>query len=272
MLYFSPEDLETKNNEEYRVYLEPPVDQNGDTDCDDDDEEEEENVQPVNIDVLPHRVLLAPAEVGSRATRNPQIIGIRGMDEDFEDEISPANSDIVETGGDIEDSAGIHRPPKRRRGPKEAAISCSQEQKSSHAPGAQRKKTARLVSQLESEYWSQEDVGNVGSKILEFKINKNSSIWQHLKNITIDSPLHFYKEFMPDEFLQLVIDQSKVYSEQQKNKSWAKWQNEVSMDSLRIIEGIMLLSGYNQLPSRRLYWEQREDVYNKMVAENIRLL
>ena len=86
----------------------------------------------------------------------------------------------------------------------------------------------------------------------------------------IQCPMQFYKEMMPNEFMQEVCQQSKLYAEQHKEKSWAKWQNEISLGNLRVIEGVILLSGYNDLPSRRLYWERRDDVYNKMVAENIR--
>ena len=69
--------------------------------------------------------------------------------------------------------------------------------------------------------------------------------------------MQFYKEMMPNEFMQEVCQQSKLYAEQHKEKSWAKWQNEISLGNMRVIEGVMLLSGYNYLPSRRLYWEKR---------------
>ena len=51
--------------------------------------------------------------------------------------------------------------------------------------------------------------------------------------------------------------------------SWPKWQNEVTVDNFCAIEGVMLLSGYKKLSSRHHYWDQGDDVYSKMVAENI---
>ncbi|XP_076064013.1 uncharacterized protein LOC143038552 [Oratosquilla oratoria] len=92
--------LEEKNTGEYRVYLQPPIDQKGDTGCDDDEHDEDENVQPVNPEILPRRVLLAPAEVGIRATKNPQIIGMRGLNEDDEDD---EDSTSLGTGSGTED-------------------------------------------------------------------------------------------------------------------------------------------------------------------------
>ena len=74
--------LEEKNTGEYRVYLQPPEYQKDDTDCD--DEEEDEIALPVNGDILPLGVLLAPAEVGTRATKTPRIIDMRGISEDKE--------------------------------------------------------------------------------------------------------------------------------------------------------------------------------------------
>ena len=61
----------------------------------------------------------------------------------------------------------------------------------------------------------------------------------------------------------------KLYAEQQKSKLWSKWQNELTVDSLRVVEGVLLLSGYNSVLSRRHYWEQRDYMHSKMVAENI---
>ena len=61
------------------------MDQGGETDCDDEDDKPDENIQPLNPDILPRGILLAPAEMGRNVTRTPQIIGMRGANEDDED-------------------------------------------------------------------------------------------------------------------------------------------------------------------------------------------
>ena len=55
------------------------MDQGGETDCDDEDDKPDENIQPLNPDILPRGILLAPAEMGRNVTRTPQIIGMRGI-------------------------------------------------------------------------------------------------------------------------------------------------------------------------------------------------
>lgn len=135
---------------------------------------------------------------------------------------------------------------------------------------ARRGQAAKAASQSDPDgCWSEKDEGKLGTEIPEFKLDDKNSFWQHLKSFNTDSPLQFDKEMMmPDDFTEQVVEQSRLYAEQHKNKSWSKRQTEVTVDNLlRVVEGIMLLSGYNNnLPSRRLYWEQRDDVYNKTVA------
>lgn len=271
-LLLEPDDaLEAKNTGEYRVYLQPPEDQNGETDCDDEEDEHDENVKPVNADVLPRRILLATAEVGTKATKIPQIIGMRGVEEDVshvsEDGKEERSGDEME--GETSQATTIRPQKSRSVGGRGAAVAPTRGGRTARGR-ARGGRTANLASRGDSEDWSEQDEGKVGTEIPELNFDESNPVWQHLESINIDQPLQFYKEMVPDEFIQQVVDQSVLYAEQNKNKSWAKWQNEVTIDSLRVVEGVMLLSGYNNLPSRRLFWEQRDDVYNKMVAENIR--
>ena len=83
------------------------------------------------------------------------------------------------------------------------------------------------------------DEAKVGIDIPEFNFDENNPTRQHLKSINIAQPLEFYKEMMPDEFIEEVAEQSRLYAELHKSQSWAKWQNEVTVDNLREIEGIM---------------------------------
>ena len=260
------DEVDDKNTDEFRVYLEPPVDKNGDTDCDDDDVDDEEIVDPVNPDRLPRGILLSPAEIGLRANKTPQIIGMRGKEIDDKREFTPVKGDTGREDTSNDDS-NVERQPQRRgrertRGATATVCKRRATESSNRGRGG--------IEKVENDGWSKKDRRQVGTRIPEFHVDENNPNLERLKNLSIDCPLQFYKEIMPDDFIEKVVEQSKLYAEQNKNKSWSKWQNEVTMDNMRVIEGVMLISGYNILPSRRLFWEQRSDTYNSMVAENIR--
>jgi hypothetical protein len=44
---------------------------------------------------------------------------------------------------------------------------------------------------------------------------------------------------------------------------------EISVNDIQSYLAVLLLSGYADLPSRRMYWETKSDVYNHLVAENM---
>ena len=96
------------------VYLKPPVEKNGDIDCDDDDGGDEEIIDPLNPDRLPWGIFLSPAEIGLRANKTPQIIGMRGKEIDDEREISPARGG---TGREstINDDSNVSNPSTNAR-------------------------------------------------------------------------------------------------------------------------------------------------------------
>jgi len=41
---------------------------------------------------------------------------------------------------------------------------------------------------------------------------------------------------------------------------------DVTVDELKVVVGILLISGYNVVPRRRLYWSSETDVRNDMIA------
>ena len=44
----------------------------------------------------------------------------------------------------------------------------------------------------------------------------------------------------------------------------------VSIDTYRCTEAMLLHSGYNPVPRRRMMWENKQDCYNSLIADNIR--
>ena len=62
--------------------------------------------------------------------------------------------------------------------------------------------------------------------------------------------------YWTDEWLNYVCEQSIIYAEQKSLQHDC-----VSRDNLRVFFGILILSGYNKLANRRLYWTQQVAAY-----------
>ena len=115
-----------------------------------------------------------------------------------------------------------------------------------------------------SRVWSNTDTG-VGSKIGEFDPPPNDSNSEEVKNIK--SPYDAWRLFLPDEFIEVVLEQSRIYAHQE---GFGRKAAEMTKDNLLCVLAVMLLSGYNILPDKRMYWERQPDCYNELVADNIR--
>lgn len=172
--------LEERNTGEYRVYLQPPEDQNGETDCDDEEDEHDENVKPVNADVLPRRILLATAEVGTKATKIPKIIGMRGFDKSEED-VSPVNEDGKEERsndeleGETSEATTIRPQKSRSAGGRGAAVAPTRGGRTARGR-ARGGRAAKLASRGDSEDWSEQDEGKVGAEIPELKFDESNPV------------------------------------------------------------------------------------------------
>lgn len=74
-----------------------------------------------------------------------------------------------------------------------------------------------------------------------------------------------FELFFTDELLQLISQQTTTY---------ALFRNcpdpQVSVEELRVFIAILLVSGYNELPSKRSYWESSKDMRNDLVYEAMR--
>ena len=68
--------------------------------------------------------------------------------------------------------------------------------------------------------------------------------------------------FWDDEFFVYIKQQSELYAKQITPTSLF----EVSVEELKVFVAIILLSGYNNLPRRDMYWSLDEDVRNEAVA------
>ena len=80
----------------------------------------------------------------------------------------------------------------------------------------------------------------------------------------IETHLDSFKAMYPRELLELICSESNRYA-QQKGEDL-----NVCVDEIICFIGILLLSGYNKLPSRRLYWANSEDIKNSLVEDSMR--
>ena len=110
-----------------------------------------------------------------------------------------------------------------------------------------------------------DDSSNVGSKVKNFEPNANQFDSEEVKSCK--SPYQYWRLFTSDNFMQEIVSQSKTYAHQ---KGKARSASEVNVDSLLCLEAVMLLSGYCKVPNRRMYWQDRPDTHNKLVANSIR--
>ena len=76
------------------------------------------------------------------------------------------------------------------------------------------------------------------------------------------TPVEVFELFFDDELLELIVVQSMLYAKQSGNHSFL-----TDPEEMREVLGILLLSGYNRLPRRRMYWEQCPDVRNTAAAD-----
>ena len=86
-------------------------------------------------------------------------------------------------------------------------------------------------------------------------------------SVTLDfsgkSPMEIFEFFFDDETLSFIVEELKRYA-CQKGIEFT-----VSLQDMKIFFGILLLSGYQPLPSRRMYWTVHEDYRVAPVAQTM---
>ncbi|KAK3882653.1 hypothetical protein Pcinc_001907 [Petrolisthes cinctipes] len=81
----------------------------------------------------------------------------------------------------------------------------------------------------------------------------------------IKNPVDCIKLFWTDEWIEELCEQSKLYASQKSLPS-----DHVTPEKLKVFITVLVISGYNKLPSRRLYWSESPDVFNQLISESIR--
>ena len=82
----------------------------------------------------------------------------------------------------------------------------------------------------------------------------NDHNWSHIR---------LFELFFDDELLDQIVYMTNTYAVEQSAVGW----NSIDNSTLRAFIGILILSGYNQLPSYKMYWEEASDVQQPLVRD-----
>jgi hypothetical protein len=119
--------------------------------------------------------------------------------------------------------------------------------------------------QVSSAPWTKRDPGLVGKEIPEHpEIILPDNV---VAALAAFDAYDYYKLFQPDEFVEMAVEESKLYAGQ---KDLHKAGELVNMDTYRCTEAVLLMSGYHKVPRRRMMWEKKGDCFNPLVAKSIR--
>ena len=151
------------------------------------------------------------------------------------------------------------QPRKRTRHNPDVDSSASDEDDEENNPAPRRPRNPEY-----ERVWSQTRT-NVGSKVPDFQPPEDPARAEAVGNL--ETPYQAWRLFTPDDFIQNIVDQSRLYGMRkgQHNKV-----EDVTKDSILCVQAVMLLSGYCRLPNKKMYWERQPDCLNTAVADNIR--
>lgn len=83
-----------------------------------------------------------------------------------------------------------------------------------------------------------------------------------------------YKDMSPVQLFEIFFDESVFQYLAEQTQYYARFKNEadpgITASEIRCFVAILILSGYNHLPSKRLYWDMQDDTHNKLVADSMR--
>lgn len=118
-----------------------------------------------------------------------------------------------------------------------------------------KKRKTRPAPDWHSNLMSPEDMEST------FTQEKMKDIRDKFKNST---PIEIFESIVDDVVIQLMVDQSNLYASQNNRHAFS-----VTKRDIKIFLGVLLFSGYHQLPRERLYWSLDEDFDTKLVYNAI---
>jgi hypothetical protein len=119
--------------------------------------------------------------------------------------------------------------------------------------------------ETDRESWSRKNPQLVGTNIPDFsKLELPDEVVASIGNY---NAYDFYKLFQTEDYAKMVVEQSQLYGGQ---KDLLRAAAQVNIDTYRCTEAVLLMSGYNGLPRRKMLWERQPDCFNQLVSNSIR--
>ena len=81
----------------------------------------------------------------------------------------------------------------------------------------------------------------------------------------VEGPIKYIEYYWSSEWIDSLCFHSQKYA-QSKSLSCSN----ITPSNMRMFLSVLLLSGYNTLPNRRLYWTEAPDVFNQLVSRSMR--
>lgn len=144
-------------------------------------------------------------------------------------------------------------------------------------PSSQMQNQVELNCVQDTDGWSSDDdlpLTKLQNKVIKKRkeyhyeredLMESSSTFVSQENFNFEnnSPYNYYVRFIDDEFLKIIVEETNRYASQ-KNKN-----TRIELPEMKCFLGVLLLSGYLDVPRRRMYWEQAEDTHNRMASQAI---
>lgn len=214
------------------IYIQPP--NNANDDVTDEDSGEEDNP---TVNNLPGNQLLAPAEL-SPAYDEPEheVCPVSGLqNEGTHTQLSSLDCNITENDESPE------QPPKKAR--KLSTKTVAKQDQSINKKPKKQKFTYN---------WCNDD------------LPPDQTIWYDRQEVRNNlTPLEHFFLFFDDDVFSLLVDKTNRYAALRNRLG------DVSQNEMKCFIGVLLLSGYVQLPRRRLLWETSLDTHNELVSRSI---
>ena len=163
-------------------------------------------------------------------------------------------------GGNVE--AAIPAGGNVEAGPSKKRDNTDEEEEEEEDRGEQVKRNKK--SKEYDRIWSNDET-KVGSQVGSFDPPENSYKSDEVQSC--HRPYEFFRLFTNDDYLNEIVYQSRLYAHQNGKSRQA---GEMNLDSLMCLQAVMLLSGYNSVPNRRMYWQDQPDTRCPIVYDNIR--
>jgi len=77
------------------------------------------------------------------------------------------------------------------------------------------------------------------------------------------SPVAIFNAFFDDDIVEFMVSMTNLYAQRDKGKHGFS----TDVNEMRLFLAMLLLTGYVVLPRRKMYWENSDDVFNKVMSD-----